>query len=136
METPEQAELRAHVRELRAAARGIGRDLAIEFSTLDEKIDRLGRMTAKEAKYALYDLEDDMAHLRRTLDTDLRKVPGAVAAGVVGASRAIRSGAVSAATVTRDALNDAGHSAKEASKNGFASLAGVKRKPMTEWKNP
>ena len=135
-DTPEQAELRAHLRELRHAARGIGRDFRIEFSTLDEKIDRLGRLTRKEAKYALLDLEDDLSALGRTMDSELRKIPGAVANGVVQAGTAIRDGTVGAAIATRDAVVGAGHATKEASKSAFARLAGVNRRPMKEWKNP
>jgi hypothetical protein len=136
METAEQSQLREHVRELRQAARGIGRDMRIEFSDLDGKIERLGRLTKKEAKYAMLDLQDDMAAMRRTIDTEMRKVPGAVHDGVVGAGVAIRDGAVTAATATRDAAVEAGHATKEASKNAFARLAGVNRKPMREWKDP
>jgi hypothetical protein len=134
METPEQVRLREHVRELRAAARGIGRDLKIEFSTLDDKIDRLGRLTRKEAKYALLDLEDDLANMSHTINVDMRRVPGAVHDGAVAAGSAIKSGAISAAGATRDALVEAGHSTKEVSKDAFARLAGVNRKPMREWK--
>jgi hypothetical protein len=136
MDTPEQAQLREHVRELRQAARGIGRDLKLEFSDLDEKIDRLGRLTAKEAKYAVLDLQEDLATMNRRIDAELRKIPGAVHDGVVNAGAAIRDGTVAAAVATRDAFVDAGHATKEASKNGFARLAGVNRKPMKEWKNP
>ena len=135
-DTPEQAQLRAHLRELRLAARGIGSDLRIEFTTLDEKIDRLGRMTRKEAKYALLDLEDDLSALGRTVDTELRRIPGAVHDGMLQAGAAIRDGTVSAAAATRDAVVGAGHATKEASKNAFARLAGVNRRPMKEWKNP
>jgi hypothetical protein len=134
METSEQAQLREHVRQLRQAARGIGRDVRLEFDSMDEKIAHLGKLTRKEAKYALLDLEDDFSAAGRKIDSELRKVPGAVQAGVVTAGAAIRDGAVTAASATRDALVDAGHSTKEVSKNAMARMAGVNRKPMKEWK--
>jgi hypothetical protein len=134
METPEQAQLRQHLRELRTAAHGIGRDLRLEFSDIDTKITRLGKMTRREAKYALLDLEEDMSALGRSIDSDLRRLPGAVHTGVVTAGTAISSGVVGAASATRDALVDAGSATKEAGKNAFARLAGVNRKPMKEWK--
>ncbi|HEV2318010.1 MAG TPA: hypothetical protein VGV89_10640 [Thermoplasmata archaeon] len=134
MESSEQAQLREHVRQLRLAARGIGRDLRLEFDTMDEKIARLGKLTRKEAKYALLDLQDDFSAMGRTIDTEVRKVPGAVRSGAVAAGTAIRNGAVSAASATREALTDAGHSTKEASKNAMARMAGVNRKPMKEWR--
>lgn len=135
-ETPEQAELRRHVGELRSAARAIGHDITIKFDDVEEKIARLPSATRKEAKYLMWAIEDDLASARRSIDTDLSKIPGAVKGGLVTAADAVVSGTTRAITATHEALTDAGHAAKEGSKNTFARMAGVKRKPMREWKNP
>jgi hypothetical protein len=63
-------------------------------------------------------------------------VPGAVKGGFVTAADAVVTGTTRALTASHDALVDAGHAAKEGGKNTFARMAGVKRKPMREWKNP
>jgi hypothetical protein len=135
METSEQAQLRAHLRELRHAASAIGRDVAIDVSNMDEKIDRLGRLTKKELKYAVLDLEDDLANARRALGSDLRALPGTIHDGAVAAGVRVEGAVSGAAVATREAFVDAGHATKEASKNTFAKLAGVNRKPMKEWSN-
>jgi gas vesicle protein len=136
METAEQTQFREHVRLLRQAAHGIGHDVKVNFSNLDDKIERLGKMTKKEAKYAILDLEDDLANAGRTINSELKKVPGAVSSGAVAAGTAIQNGVVGGATAAREAIVEAGSRTKEASKNTFARLAGVNRKPMKEWKNP
>jgi SHS2 domain-containing protein len=133
METREQAQLRAHLKELRLAAHAIGRDVVIDVSGLDEKIDRLGKLTKKQLKYAVFDLEDDLANLRRTLNSDIRSLPGAIRDGAVVAGTKVEEAVSGAAVATREAVVDAGHATKEASKNALAKLAGVNRKPMKEW---
>jgi hypothetical protein len=135
-DSAEQAELRRHVSELRHAARAIGHDVAIKFDDMEEKITRLPSTTRKEAKYLMWALEDDFSNAQRTIDTELRKVPGAVKGGFVTAADAVVTGTTRALTASHDALVDAGHAAKEGGKNTFARMAGVKRKPMREWKNP
>ncbi len=136
METPQQAQLRQHMKELRRATRGLGRDFAIEFENLDVKIARLGTLTAKEAKYAVEDIEDDFAALGHSISGEMRRLPGQVAGGLTTAGNAIASGAARAGAATADALQAAGHATKEGTKNAFASLAGVRRTPMKEWSKP
>lgn len=136
MDSLEQAELRKHVAELRRAARLVGHDMSIKFDAWEDSISNLPTMTAREAKYLAYALEDDFINAKRAMAEDLRKVPGAVKDGLVSAGGAVAGGATAAYVATRDAVLDAGHAAKEGSKNTFARLAGVNRKPMREWKNP
>ena len=136
MDTVQQAQLRQHLKELRRATRGIGRDFAIEFENLDDKISRLGTLTAKEAKYAMGDIEADFAALGHSIGTEMRRLPGQVAGGLTSAGSAIASGAARAGAATAEALHAAGHATKEGTKNAFASLAGVRRTPMKEWSRP
>jgi hypothetical protein len=136
MDTPEQAELRKHVAELRRAARLVGHDMSLKFDSWEESISNLPHMTAREAKYFAYAIEDDLINAKRQMAEDLRKVPGAVKDGLVTAGGAVAGGVTSAYVATRDTLLDAGHAAKEGSKNTFARLAGVNRKPMKEWQHP
>ncbi|MCI4345948.1 MAG: hypothetical protein L3K07_04265 [Thermoplasmata archaeon] len=133
-DSAEQAELRRHVSELRRAARAIGHDITIKFDDVEDKIARLPHSTRKEAKYLLYAIEDDLTNAQRTIDAELRKVPGAVKGGLVTAADAVVEGTARALNATHDAFVDAGHAAKEGGKNTFARLAGVNRKPMKEWK--
>ena len=135
-ETSEQAQLRAHVAELRRAARGIGHDLRIDFGQIDTKIERLGHLTRKEAKYAILDIEDDLANAARSIHASVDRIPGAIHQGAVVAAGAIQDGVVGAVTATREAVVTAGEATREHSKNAFARLAGVNRKPMREWKDP
>lgn len=134
-ETIEQAQLRAHVNELRQAARGIGHDIKIDFSQLDTKIERLGHLTRKEAKYAILDIEDDLANAARSIHSSLDRLPGVIQQGAVAAGGAIQSGVVGAVAATREAVVTAGEATREHSRNAFARLAGVNRKPMREWKD-
>ena len=136
MDTSQQAHLRRHLAELRHATRGIGRDFAIEFETLDDKIARLGALTAKEAKYALLDIEEDFSTLGHSIETEMRRLPGQVAEGLVRAGSRIESGTVRVASATKEALEAAGHRTKESTKNAFATLAGVRRTPIKEWEPP
>lgn len=135
-ETQEQAQLREHLHELRRATAGLGRDFKLEFEDLDTKIARLGRLTAKETKYALIDIHDDFARVGRAMDDEMRKLPHQVGAGLTAAGQKIEDGTVRLAGATKDALESAGHAAKEGTKNAFASAAGLRRTPMKEWHTP
>jgi NADP-dependent 3-hydroxy acid dehydrogenase YdfG len=128
----EEAQFRQHLAEMRRAAGGIGRDFASEFTDLDRKIEKLGHATAKEAKYLALDIQDDFSNLGKSIDEEVRKIPQHIA----NAGIAIGSGASRAGAATRDAFVDAGHRAKEGTKNALASAAGVKRTPMREWSSP
>jgi len=130
--TREQAEFRAHLSEMRHAAGGLGRDFAREFSDLDRKIERMGSATAKEAKYLGLEIQDDLSHLGKAVDAEMRRIPQRISdAGV-----AIGSGTVRAAGAARDAMFAAGKMAKTGTKNALASAAGVKKTPMREWSPP
>jgi hypothetical protein len=131
-DTREEAQFRAHLAAMRQAAGGLGRDFANEFSNLDRKIEKLGHTTAKEAKYLALDIQDDFSNLGKSMDAEMRRIPGHIA----NAGIAIGSGASRAGAATRDAFASAGKRAKEGTKNAFASAAGVKRTPMREWSTP
>ncbi len=131
-DTQEQAQFRQHLAEIRKAAGGLGRDFATEFSNLDQKIERLGHTTRKDAKYLALDIEDELAYVGRTVDEELRNLPHRIA--TVGT--AIGSGTAHAAGAARDAVVSAGKRAKEGTKNALAAAAGVKRTPMREWSAP
>ena len=131
-ESQEQAQFRQHLADMRRAAGGLGSDFANEFSNLDEKIERIGRTTAKEAKYLGLEIQDDFARLGRSMDEEMRKLPQRIANGAI----AIGSGTSRAAGAARDAMVSAGHKAKEGTKNALASAAGVRRTPMKEWSPP
>ncbi len=128
----EQAQFRQHLAEMRRAAGGLGRDFANEFSNLDDKIERLGEVTAKQAKYLGIEIQDDFSSIGRAMDEEMRKLPGRIASGAV----AIGAGTSRAAGAARDAMVTAGHKAKEGTKNAFAAAAGVKRTPMKQWSPP
>ncbi len=128
----EQAQFRQHLTEMRRAASGLGSDFAREFTNLDDKIERLGHVTAKEAKYLGNEIEDDFSLLGRRLDEEMRRLPGRLAS----AGGAIGAGTARAAGAARDAVVVVGKRAKEGTKNAFAAAAGVKRTPIREWSAP
>ena len=128
----EEAQFRQHLAEMRRAASGLGGDIEREIANLGSEIDRWGKATGKSAKYLREDIEDRMAALGKSLDEGARRVPQHIA----NAGAAIGSGAAYAAGATRDAVLDAGHRAKEGTKNAFAAAAGVRRTPMREWSPP
>jgi hypothetical protein len=121
----DQARFREHLAQMRQAARGLGGDFVTEFSDLDDKIERFGQSTAKDAKYLGQEIQDQLSNLGKTIDDEMRRLPGRIADG---ASRA--GGA------TRDAFVAVGHRTKEGTKNVLASAAGVNRKPMRSWSPP
>ncbi|MGD1098772.1 MAG: hypothetical protein ABR888_00275 [Thermoplasmata archaeon] len=128
----QQAKFREHLAEMRRAAGGLGSDFAHEFSDLDRKIERFGTATAKEAKYLGLEIQDDLSHLGKTMDEEMRRIPQRISdAGV-----AIGSGTVRAAGAARDAVVAAGKAAKTGTKNALATAAGVKRTPMRQWSPP
>jgi hypothetical protein len=131
-ESREQAQMRQHLSEMRRAVGGLGRDFAIDFKNLDDKIEELGSATSKDAKYLAAQIQDDFANLGRSIDAEIRALPDRIAA--VG--DAIGSGAARAGAATRDAMVAAGHQAKESTKNALATAAGVKRTPIREWHTP
>lgn len=136
MDTPEQAQLRRHLTELRHATHGIGKDFAIEFEALGRKIDRLGSVTGKEAKYFVLDVQDDLSNLGHAIHREAKRLPGEIAGGISRAGVAVGSGVSRFAGATKDTLESAGKKAAEGTKNTFASLAGMRRTPMREWKPP
>jgi len=128
----DQAQFQQHLSEMRRAAGGLGHDFASEFTDLDRKIERLGQVTAKQAKYLGYEIQDELTNLGKSMDEEMRKLPRRFAdAGI-----AIGSGTARAAGVARDAMVTAGHKAKEGTKNALATAAGVRRTPMREWSSP
>ncbi len=131
-ESREQAQFRRHLAEMRKAAGGLGRDFASEFSNLDEKIERLGQASGKQAKYLAMEIQDGFANLGKSLDEEMRRLPQRFA----NAGAAIGSGTARAAGAARDAVVTAGHKAKEGTKNAFAAAAGIRRTPMREWSPP
>ncbi len=138
-DTPEQAELRQHLSELRRAAHLVGRDVALhveDLKNIDQKIERLGHLVGKEAKYAAWEIEDDISAIGRGLGRDIRALPGAIADGAVTAGSAVAGAVSTAARVTGETLSSAGHRASEGTKNALASAAGVRRTPMKEWHSP
>jgi hypothetical protein len=128
----EQAQFRAHLAEMRHAAGGLGRDFGREFSDLDRKIERLGNATAKEAKYLGLEIQDDLSHIGKTMDEEMRRIPQRIS----DAGAAISSGTVYAAGAARDAVVAAGKAAKTGTKNALATAAGVRKTPMREWSPP
>lgn len=131
-DSQDQAQFRQHLREIRQATAGLGRDFASELGDLDSKIERLGRATGKEAKYLALDIQDGLATLGRSVDTELRRLPDRLAS----AGSAIGAGTARAAGAARDAVVTAGKKAKEGTKNALATAAGVKRTPMRQWSAP
>ena len=131
-ESREQAQFRQHLSEMRGAAAGLGRDFKHEFEDLDNKIERLGNSTAREAKYLALDIQDEFSHLGRSIATEVKKTPQRIHdAGV-----AIGSGTARAAGAMVDSVVTAGKKAKQGTKNALATAAGVKRTPMKEWTPP
>jgi hypothetical protein len=128
----QQAQFRQHLAEMRRAAGGLGRDFASEFSDLDRKIERLGHVTAKQAKYLGSEIQDEFANLGKAMDEEMRKLPQRFA----NAGIAIGTGTARAAGAARDAVVSAGHRAKEGTKNALAAAAGVRRTPIREWSPP
>ena len=131
-DTNEQAEFRRHLNELRRAAGGLGHDFATEISQLDTKIERLGSLTARDARDLALDIEDDLSSLGRAVNGELRRLPHQIAA----AGTSIGAGTARAAGAARDAMVTAGKKAKEGTKNALAVAAGVKRTPMKTWTPP
>jgi len=131
-DSQEEAQFRQHLREIRQATAGLGRDFAHEVGDLDEKIERFGRATGKEAKYLAYDIQDGLSSLGRSVDEEVRRLPGRIAS----AGTVIGSGTARAAGAARDAVVVAGKRAKEGTKNAFAAAAGVRRTPMRQWSAP
>ncbi|MCI4330229.1 MAG: hypothetical protein L3K19_00055 [Thermoplasmata archaeon] len=133
-ETREQAQMRQHWSEMRQAASGLGKDFSIELRHLERNIEKLGTVTGKEGKYLLYDIQDEAARLRRSIETEARAFPGRVANAVSDVGERIQDGASRVGGATRDVLESAGKKAKDGTRNAFATAAGVKRTPMREWK--
>lgn len=131
-ESDQEAEFRRHLAEMRKAASGLGHDFAKEFSDLDGKIERFGTAAAKDARELGGEIQSEFSRLGRSMDEELRRLPHRIA----GAGAAIGSGTARAAGAARDAMVDAGHRAKEGTKNALASAAGVKRTPMKGWSAP
>ncbi len=128
----EQAQFRQHLAEMRSAAAGLGSDFAREFTDLDQKIERLGRVTGQAAWNLGGEIQDEFTYLGKRMDTEMRRLPGRIAnAGV-----AIGSGTARAAGAARDAMVTAGHRAKVGTRNALATAAGVRRTPMREWSPP
>ena len=132
-ESPEQAELRRHLAELRKAASSLRHDLyQMQFAALEDKIARMPQRAGEELEDFYADVCDDFGRLGRSLDDSLSRVPG----HIENVGSAIAAAAVHVGSVTKGAARAAGHATKEKTKDTFASMAGVKRTPMKEWSTP
>jgi hypothetical protein len=132
VDSPEQAELRRHLTEMRQAARGIGRDFRIEFTRLDDKISAMPGAAAKDLRYWVADVDEDFRNLGRAIDEELARIPGRMS----DVGSAIAAAATRVGSATRDGLVSAGKRTREGTKNVLASAAGVRRRPMKEWHAP
>ncbi|MCI4325119.1 MAG: hypothetical protein L3K00_04450 [Thermoplasmata archaeon] len=135
-DTPDQAQMRQHLAELRHAAGGLGRDLAIDFEHIDEKINRLGKLGARDARNAAEDIHDDFAALAHALDQEARRLPHQVGSAASRAGAAIGDATSRFASATGAAIESAGSRAREGTRNALAHAAGVRRTPMKEWHTP
>jgi hypothetical protein len=135
-DTPEQAQLRQHLAELRQAAHAIGRDAELHVLDIPRKIDRLGTKAGKDAKYAYWELEDDLSAFEHALKKDIKSVPGRIRDGAETAASSVAGAVGGAASWTSEKISNAGHRAAEGTRNAFASAAGVKRTPMKAWHPP
>ncbi len=135
-ETPEQAELRRHLAELRRAAHGIGRDMEIKVESgarvLEEKISTMPTAAARDLEGWFLDIDDDFRSLGRLVDDGLAKIPGRVA----NAGSAIAAAAARVGSATKEGFLTAGKKTKEGTKNVLAAAAGLRRTPMKEWHAP
>jgi gas vesicle protein len=131
-EEREQARMREHLAEMRRAARGLGKDFALEFGHLESEIDRMGRSTAKEAKYLARDIQSDLDDLRQKISGEIKAIPDRIAQ----AGSLLGQGTVRAAGAAKDVMNQAGHKAKSTTRNALATMAGVKRTPIKTWSPP
>ena len=128
--------MREHLSELRRAARGLGSDFEVRFEEIGAKIQRLPSLTAKEAKYALYDIEDDFASVSHKMNVELRKLPREIGHGIAAGVGGIKDGATRLGEATRDGIDAVGHRTVQGTKNALASAAGVRRTPMKQWSDP
>jgi hypothetical protein len=135
-ESSEEAQMLEHLAEMRRAVHGLGKDFAIDFRTLDDKIRRLPRLTGKELKYAMQDIQDDFGHLAHKVDAEFAALPHNIKEKALAAAEAIGSGTSRFASSTREAMADAGHRFDEGRKNTLAKAAGIKRTPMKQWHSP
>jgi len=135
-DTPDQAQLRQHLAELRHATGGLGRDMAIEIDHIDEKINRLGKLTARDARHAAEDIRDDFTDLARAIDKEAHRLPHQVGSAASRAGAAIGDATSRFAQATGAAFESAGTAAREGTKNALAHAAGVRRTPMKEWHKP
>ncbi len=131
-EDREQARMREHLAEMRRAARGLGKDFALEFGHLETELDRMGRSTAKEAKYLARDIQTDLDDLAEKITREFKSVPDRLAQ----AGSLLKSGTVRAAGTAKEAVNFAGRKAKSGTQSALASMAGVKRTPIKAWTPP
>jgi len=131
-ESNEQAEFRRHLVELRRAAGGLGRDFKVEFSQLDEKIERMGTATARDARVLALDIEQDLTSLGRAVGEEARRLPHNIAEG----ASLLGSTTAHAALAAKDAMVSAGKKAKAGTQNVLATAAGVRRTPMKTWTPP
>lgn len=135
-DTPEQAQLRQHLAELRKAAHAIGRDTELHLLDIPSKIDRLGTKVGKDAKYAYWELEDDLSAFEHGLKKDLKALPGRLRDGAETAASSVAGAVGDAASWTGEKISSASHRAAEGTRNALASAAGVKRTPMKAWHPP
>jgi hypothetical protein len=128
--------MRQHLAELRHAAGGLGRDMALEFEHVDEKINRLGKLTARDARHAAEDIRDDFTDMARALDQEAHRLPHQVGSAASRAGAAIGDATSRFASATGAAFESAGSKAREGTRNALAHAAGVRRTPMKEWHKP
>ncbi len=132
----EQARLREHLAQLRMAAHGLGSDFEVRFEEIGSKIERLPTLTAREAKYALYEIEDDFSAMGHKVDVELKKLPREIGHGIATGVEGIKTGATRLGEATRDGIDAVGHRTVEGTRNALAAAAGVRRTPMKQWSDP
>ena len=132
----DEPRFRAHVKLLREATRGIGKDIELEFQEVAHDLSRQPHPIGRDYEQLHTEIELKMARLSIRAHKFRKEFPKEVSQDLRKAGRAVKHGAKVAAEAPVVYTARGVRAAKKGAQTGFARAAGAYHDPLEEWNHP
>lgn len=129
----DETRFKDHVKLLREASRGIGKDIEIEFKDVEKDIARLPRTIGKDYENLAQEIDFKLMRLAIKAHKFRKEFPKEVKADFKKAGHAAKTGAKIAVEAPVVYGARAAKSVKKHGQRGLAKAAGTYHNPLNEW---
>jgi hypothetical protein len=129
----DEVRFRAHVKQLREATRGIGKDVEVEFKDIERGIAKLPHTVGRDYDHLRDEIDLKLLRLAVRAHKFRKDFPKAVEADLKRAGHAAKTGAKVAVEAPIVYGARAARSVKKHGQRGFSKAAGTYHPPINEW---